>query len=61
MGLSEIPQFANGTGNTARDIALASGVIHTTLIGGCDTIQGLRWLMFQNEKLVMCLQVDEPL
>jgi phosphoglycerate kinase len=42
MGLFEIPQFANGTVNIARDIALAFWRGSQTLIGGGDTIEGLK-------------------
>lgn len=42
MGLFEIPQFANGTVSIARDIALAFWRGSQTLIGGGDTIEGLK-------------------
>jgi phosphoglycerate kinase len=40
--LFEIPQFANGTVNIARDIALAFWRGSQTLIGGGDTIEALK-------------------
>jgi phosphoglycerate kinase len=42
MGVFEIPQFANGTVSIARDIALAFWRGSQTLIGGGDTIEGLK-------------------
>jgi phosphoglycerate kinase len=42
MGLFEIPQFANGTVNIARDIALAFWRGSKTLVGGGDTIEALK-------------------
>ena len=42
MGLFEIPQFSNGTVSIARDIALAFWRGSQTLIGGGDTIEGLK-------------------
>jgi phosphoglycerate kinase len=42
MGLFEIPQFANGTVNIARSIALAFWRGSQTLVGGGDTIEALK-------------------
>ncbi len=42
MGLFETPQFANGTINIARDIALAFWRGAKTLVGGGDTIEALK-------------------
>ena len=42
MGLFETPQFANGTINIARDIALAFWRGSKTLVGGGDTIEALK-------------------
>ena len=42
MGLFETPQFANGTINIARDIALAFWRGTKTSVGGGDTIEALK-------------------